>query len=132
AAGFFNLGTFWRQASGCGGTGMALYDSAGSDAVYATAEQADGKLLAAGSADGQFAVARYDATGALDPSFATGGIAAIPAGLAAFDLVIQTDGKIVAVGVSGIQVMVARFDDDGSLDPGFGSGGTVLTTIQGN
>ena len=76
------------------------------DAVaYSILQQPDGKLVAAGSGvstNSYFALARYLPTGALDPSFGTGGLVAtlFPANSAhtGRGLARQTDGKLVLAG----------------------------------
>jgi uncharacterized delta-60 repeat protein len=68
--------------------------------------QADGKLVAVGSAFGalfsyEFALVRYNADGSLDPTFGMGGKVTTPiGGSMAFALVLQPDGKLVAAGGS--------------------------------
>jgi uncharacterized delta-60 repeat protein len=64
--------------------------------------QPDGKLVAAGTSrfgsSWQFGLARYDATGALDLSFGSSGLATTPIGTRSWAnaLVLQPDGKLVA------------------------------------
>lgn len=102
--------------------------------------QPDGKIIAAGSWDLQFALVRYRSDGSLDQSFGAQGRVTTN-----FDgdnrggeninaIALQDDGKIVATGTySGvgptIAFALARYNPDGSLDPTFGSGGTVITDV---
>jgi uncharacterized delta-60 repeat protein len=72
-------------------------------------------------------------SGALDPSFGTGGKVTLPIGRAgsqANALAIQPDGKIIASGgsVNGTKqdIVVVRLNTDGTLDPSFGSNGTSV------
>ena len=92
------------------------------------------------SSDGSktvFTLARYDASGSLDPTFGSGGIVTTQVGAgnsSVTGLVLQPDGKIVADGdaVNGSSLGVpglARYDTDGSLDATFGSGGIVATHV---
>jgi uncharacterized delta-60 repeat protein len=116
------------------GTGKVLTDfSSGRDNAYAVAIQSDGKIVAAGAAEdasvtsSDFALARYNPDGALDPTFnGTGKVLTDfsgPGGLdVAWALAIQSDGKIVAAG-SGL----ARYNPDGTLDPTFNATGKLLT-----
>ena len=108
--------------------------------VYALVRQPDGKLVVAGSSypgpDGDFALARYNPDGSLDPGFGAGGkvTTAIGSDDEALALALQPDGKLVAAGyanVGGSQYAfaLARYNPDGSLDAGFGSGGKVTTAI---
>jgi uncharacterized delta-60 repeat protein len=105
--------------------------------VEGVALQPDGKILIAGSAKGDFALARHNADGSLDTSFGSGGsvttnLGGIDEG---FDVALQPDGKIVMVGRSGgptgFDFGVVRYDTDGSLDTGFGTGGMVRTDFAG-
>lgn len=111
------------------------------DAAYGLVVQPDGKLVVAGFANvgGQadFALARYNADGALDGTFGAGGIVTTPFGAdtndKAFALAIQPDGKLVAAGetagVSASDFALARYNADGTLDTAFGTGGTVTTSV---
>jgi len=103
-----------------------------SDQAFALVLQPDGKLVAAGSANGDFALARYNADGSLDPSFGTGGKVTTDFGTTgdtALALVLQPDGKLVAAGsTSNFDCVLARYNADGSLDTNFGTGGKVTTT----
>ncbi|MGW6568131.1 calcium-binding protein [Streptomyces sp. NPDC054975] len=101
---------------------------------------AGGKIVAAGThGDGvgaQFAVARYDGNGNLDPTF--GGDGTVTTGFggngaAGHDMALQDDDKIVVAGAANGDFALARFDTDGSLDTGFGGGdGRVTTDFEGN
>ncbi|CBE67527.1 MAG: hypothetical protein F9K13_06055 [Candidatus Methylomirabilis oxygeniifera] len=124
------------------GTGGTVTTDFGSplDFAQALVLQPDGKLVAAGSANAaagnsDFALARYNPNGTLDPTFGTGGKVTTDFGDGdeAHALVLQPDGKLVAAGytdTSGSSVFaLARYNSDGSLDPTFGTGGTVVTPI---
>jgi uncharacterized delta-60 repeat protein len=89
------------------GTGGIVTTFFGSGEAHALALQADGKLVAAGRAvvgsSFDFALARYNPDGSLDPTFGTGGI--VTTDFAAnFDealgLALQADGKLVAAGAA--------------------------------
>ena len=98
----------------------------------------DGRVLAAGVArvGGRdvFALARFTAGGALDPSFGDGGVAlaAVGASYASLgDVAPGPSGTIVAAGQAvddalAARMAVARFEADGDLDPTFGDGGVTL------
>jgi uncharacterized delta-60 repeat protein len=125
--------------------GMVTTDFRGQDAAQAVAVEPDGRIVAAGTTQGSglgtgagdFALARYDADGSLDPTFGTAGLVTTDAGGAdAVDAIaVQPDGRIVAVGStlgpSGGDLALARYEPDGSLDPSFGSGGIVTTDVGG-
>jgi len=128
-----------------GDHGRVTTDIAGGagDSATALAVQADGKLVAAGSATAgtnqDFAVARYNPNGTPDLSFGTGGRATIDIAGAfdeARDLVVQ-GGKLVAAGftftgdaVTG-DFALARFTAAGRPDGTFGTGGRVTTDFAG-
>jgi uncharacterized delta-60 repeat protein len=85
---------------------------------------------AAASGGQNFAVARYNADGSLDPGFGTGGKTTTDfdgAADVAFDLVIRPDGEIVVAGSSNGRFALAAYNPDGSLDSSFGKGGVVVT-----
>lgn len=100
----------------------------------------DGKIVIAGEVDAgfsdDFAVARYESSGAPDPQFGFGGVFSTPIGTgsdAALGVAVQTDGKIVAVGygTSGTEhTAVVRFLPGGALDADFISGGKLFTSIS--
>ncbi|OKI12877.1 hypothetical protein A6A07_17270 [Streptomyces sp. CB03911] len=121
---------------GFGTGGRVTTDFGGSgDEARALAVQADGRIVAAGVRDGDFALARYNTDGSLDAGFGTGGRVTTDfdgGGDAANGVAVQADGRIVAVGVSessagGNFFSVVRYNADGSLDAGFGTGGKVVT-----
>jgi uncharacterized delta-60 repeat protein len=117
------------------------------DAASSVAAQADGRLVAGGSAgigspDTKFALARYDSDGVLDSTF--GGDGRVTTDFTkkwdvAPAVAIQPDGKVVATGVAGFrpfppidlnsQIALARYRTDGSLDPSFGEDGKVTTDL---
>ncbi|MEQ1762533.1 MAG: carboxypeptidase regulatory-like domain-containing protein [Pyrinomonadaceae bacterium] len=124
----------------------AIGPGSNADVAYAVAIQTDGKIVAAGQADGiggsgtDFAVVRYNADGSLDLSFGVGGKVTTPIGPGSVTdianaLAIQTDGTIVAAGYvddmgsSGSDYAVVKYSTDGSLEPLFGIGGKVTTPI---
>jgi uncharacterized delta-60 repeat protein len=117
---------------------LALSPSSGADEPYAMGFDSQGRILVAGYTSGprqQMAVARLEATGALDPSFGGVGYVKLDVGVRARAqaMALQSDGKIVVAGFavvvpSGVeQFVVARLLDDGSLDPEFGDGGGATT-----
>ncbi|MEJ7933269.1 hypothetical protein WG907_03245 [Sphingobium sp. AN558] len=96
--------------------------------------QADGKLLAAGTSDGSFAIARYNANGTIDSNFGVNGkvIAAVGASQVLSGLALQSDGKIVAGGTVDGNFGLIRFNPDGSLDTSFDSDGRAMTDLGGS
>ncbi len=125
------------------GTGGVLSTDFGGtyDWAYATAVQPDGKILAAGVSNGagtyDFALARYQADGSIDPSFGQGGKVTTDFATSfdwAYALVLQPDGKIVVGGITDASgsrdFALARYHPDGSLDPIFGQGGRVIAKLR--
>ncbi len=120
-------------------------DDGGTDIV----RQTDGRLVVAGGTNtnftnpGQynFALARYNTDGSLDPTFGAGGkaITDFSANSFARAVAIQGDGRIVAAGVYGLSLesaingdfALARYNLDGSLDTDFGMAGKVKTDYFG-
>jgi uncharacterized delta-60 repeat protein len=123
---------------GVGGTVVTQFPSSYSG-VHAVAVQADGRIVAAGFAHtndsivSDFALTRYDASGALDPTFGTGGIVRTDFG-GRFDealaVAAQPDGRVVVAGSSsdatGSDMAVARYNSDGTLDLSFDGDGMAL------
>jgi uncharacterized delta-60 repeat protein len=113
------------------------------DEAHAVAIQPDGKIVAAGftvcnpcaepTEPRDFALARYNSDGSLDPTFDGDGKVTTDFGAnvdQAFAVAIQPDGKIVAGGfawISGADFALARYNADGSLDPSFDGDGKVTT-----
>jgi uncharacterized delta-60 repeat protein len=135
---------------GISGTIVTPVSPGGSEA-RGLAIQADGKILAAGTAfasgamDDHFALARYNADGSPDFGFGSGGVTTADFGAlvdpthpAPFDratgVALQSDGKILVVGTSGgmsTDFAIARHNPDGSLDPTFGLLGRAMIGLGG-
>jgi len=112
---------------------------------FALALQADGKIVVAGthfvdfstddSSNTDFALARLNNDGALDPTFGNGGLVTTDFDTFnddAFSLLIQPDGKIIAVGsaknpTNFYDFAAARYLSNGTLDTTFGIAGKVRT-----
>jgi uncharacterized delta-60 repeat protein len=116
----------------------------GFTAPYAVALQDDGRIVAAGSTGsgpthGDFALARYNADGSLDPTFGDNGKVVTDFNSTidyATGLAIQPDGKIVAAGstrpfgpydANPPDFALARYNSNGSLDSTFGGDGKIST-----
>lgn len=122
---------------GPGGTpGTVVTDpTGGSDGIFGVAVQKDGRIVVAGATSPDTGggpepvatVARYQLSGALDPAFGTGGLAANALGATSsvFNAVaLQKDGKIVAAGTRQTDsrarpFVVARFLKNGKPDGSF-------------
>jgi uncharacterized delta-60 repeat protein len=117
-----------------GSGGKVSTSIGGQDGAYAIILQPDGKIVVGGTnayAFGAFTLVRYTPTGALDPTFGTGGIVTTDVignqQDAVYGLALQPDGKIVAAGKAGFYFGLARYNPNGSLDPTFEGDGMVTT-----
>jgi len=117
---------------------------------------ASGRIVVAGSSDvtsvvsgldRHFALARYDGTGNLDPTFGNGGKVVTPIATSAtsgntrvdegYAIAIDGRGRIVVAGEVYVltgnfptrKFAVVRYMDNGTTDGAFGSGGKVITAI---
>lgn len=127
---------------GTGGTVTTEYGEG--DGARVLVLQPDGKLVVAGFTETfgtqDFALARYNPNGSLDPTFGTGGTVTTDIGGAdeAHALVLQPDGKLVAAGTSGgigtRNFALARYLGDPPIltvtKTGTGSG-TVTSNLPG-
>jgi uncharacterized delta-60 repeat protein len=124
--------------SSFGSAGVAAAPS--NTRFLATAVQSDGKVVAVGesgvSGAANLMLARFTASGALDPTFGSGGVVEGPAvgsfGSLGRAVTIQSDGKIVVVGKATNSdatardgLLIERYNSNGRLDGGFGSSGVV-------
>jgi uncharacterized delta-60 repeat protein/uncharacterized repeat protein (TIGR01451 family) len=112
-----------------GVSGTVTTDFGGFDYGQAVAIQSDGKIVAVGGADGDFAIARYEDDGSLDSTFGINGIKTTYSGGpdGGNAVAIQSDGRIVVAGDAGGDFGVVRYNDEGDLDSTFGIGGVVKT-----
>ena len=115
------------------------------DFANALAIQADGKIVVGGStlttagAFVMFSLARYTASGILDPAFGSGGkvttqvVSGDGEDDAIFALAIQIDGRIIAAGQANFSqdFGMVRYLANGSLDTSFGTNGIVTTDFNG-
>lgn len=124
---------------------VVTYSGAPSIADYfaSVIVQPDGRIVAGGQAyrtDRDLLLARFNADGTADTSFAAGGRRVdsfTAAGEIVMDLAVQPDGRIVAVGHAertvperSVDFLVARYNPDGSLDASFGDQGVVFTDFR--
>jgi uncharacterized delta-60 repeat protein len=96
--------------------------------------QSDDRLVIVGKAGSAASstglIARIDETGALDPSFGSGGIAELAAGSAELIAVaVDPGGAIVVAGAAAKSCLVARLDATGAVDPVFG---VIVTSLGGS
>lgn len=121
--------------------GKAVRDiNGGNDVARALAVQSDGKILLAGSArvgsTDDFALVRYDSSGAIDPTFDGDGQVTTAIGSGndeAMGMALRADGSIVVVGYAAVgsteDFAVARYDSAGTLDPSFDGDGKRTAAI---
>ena len=113
--------------------------SAGDDYAYSLTIQNDGKIVLAGVADSNFAVARYNSDGSPDNSF-SGGKVTTDFGFDdnAQSVAIQSDGKIIVAGwsVNGVDdftqqpisdFALVRYNSNGTPDNSFSGDGKLTT-----
>ncbi len=122
------------------GDGLQRTDFGASDGASDAAVQGDGKIVAAGFGADDFALARYNPNGSLDPSFSGDGLQTTDFLFGtpdlANDVAIQANGRIVAVGVAGGGVDtgrdfgLARYNTNGSLDTSFSGDGRKRTSFS--
>lgn len=128
--------------------GKATVDVGATELLWDVAVQADGKIIACGSAGPvpggglRAYVLRYNANGTLDNDATTGfgpdhsGIVVPASGGEALGVTLQGDGKIVVGGYNNYvdtgqyqRWYLARLNPDGNLDGTFGSGGFTTTQV---
>ncbi|MBL0013411.1 MAG: T9SS type A sorting domain-containing protein [Flavobacterium sp.] len=87
---------------GSGGKIVTTFENGGNDWASAVAIQNDNKILVAGRSADNFAVARYNINGSLDPTFGTDGKVITPVDVYSRPgaMLIQPDGKILVGGSS--------------------------------
>jgi uncharacterized delta-60 repeat protein len=118
-----------------------------SDAARAVAVQADGRIVAAGTAlksntilSADFALVRYNSDGSLDTTFGSGGKVTTDASGNAdivASLVILPDGRLLVGGTTfkestdSNDFELVRYNANGILDETFGAGGKVVTDFFG-
>jgi uncharacterized delta-60 repeat protein len=98
-------------AFGSGGRVTTNFTGSSDDVASAAAIQFDGKIVVAGNAEENFAVARYNPDGSLDVTFGTEGKVTSDLGGedVAHAMALQADGQIVVVGESSDNFALARY-----------------------
>jgi uncharacterized delta-60 repeat protein len=116
-----------------GRRGTVVTNLGGVDAGSALEVQPDGKVVVAAQRDGDLALVRYSADGALDPAFDADGVVVTDLGFQerAIAALLQTGRRLLVVGAAPDRLVLARYLRDGRLDAGFGQGGTVVTRTPG-
>ncbi|MGW8365455.1 hypothetical protein ACWGK1_33525 [Streptomyces wedmorensis] len=121
---------------GFDGDGRVITDFGGFDQADGVVVQpADSKIVTAGPAGGNFALARYNPDGSLDTTFDGDGKVITDFGgfEEAFAVALQPDNKIVVAGYAVVggtrDFALARYNADGSLDTTFDTDGKVTTSF---
>jgi uncharacterized delta-60 repeat protein len=122
--------------------GTLLVDVGPGDVFHATAVQADGNILLAGTTEpaneadaGRMLIARYRPDGSLDKSFGVDGVANVdlPGHDVARAIAVRPDGTIVVAGyveqAAVTKVVVVRLNADGTRDADFGVNGVAVLTV---
>jgi len=117
------------QTFGSGGVARTTAD--GVTSAEALALGPNGKIVAAGNAGLQLAVAQFLPDGRPDSTFGYGGATRNGTGgmQEASDVAVDADGRIVAPAFGPTALTLVRFRTDGSLDPEFGDEGISSTKM---
>lgn len=114
--------------------GKVVTNIRGVDEIHAIVIQPDGKIVAAGTSDKDFSLARYNPNGSLDSTFDSDG--KVLTDINGVDnianaIALQNNGKIVVAGYNSIgsehDFALARYNSNGSLDSTFDGDGIVVT-----
>ncbi|NBP89546.1 MAG: hypothetical protein EBU59_13815, partial [Planctomycetia bacterium] len=104
--------------------------------VHSSLELPDGKVLLVGTDNGDVVVTRHLATGALDATFADGGLARVHVLNAAdegYRATLSKDGKILVTGFAhnGVNndIVVLRLNHNGTLDNSFDTDGKMSVNL---
>ncbi|MEQ1825283.1 MAG: SdrD B-like domain-containing protein [Pirellula sp.] len=120
-----------------GTNGIArLVSATSSDAGIAAFQQADGKILVAGTSSSNFGIVRFNTHGTPDTTFSGDGLQTVDLGSgdSANDVVVQPDGRIVLVGTTNNRGdwAVVRLNADGTLDTNFSGDGKDILVLSVN
>lgn len=119
------------------------FGSGNGSAFHKILQQTDGKIIAIGEAyntsNFDFAAARFNADGSIDPTFGEGGKTTINFNNYndfGRNAALQTDGKIIVAGAAknsngNSSIALLRLNTDGSLDGTFGTSGKITLSISG-
>ncbi len=129
--------------SSFGKSGIVVTEIKDFSQIYTLSLQNDGKIVAAGTSDGKYAVVRYHPDGNIDRGFGKNGkfVSGFDADFGLIKKIIITDdGKILAAGYHSIRdgktekysdMSVIRLNSDGTPDYSFGRGGITLINVTG-
>ncbi|MDB5872770.1 MAG: hypothetical protein JWQ07_2212 [Ramlibacter sp.] len=106
------------------GDGKATVNVEDSEAyAHSMVIQGDGKILLAGVANNQFALARLNADGSPDAGFGNGGVirSSIFGIYTGYGVALQADGKILLAGTGSNDFVLIRYNANGTVDTTFGT-----------
>ncbi|MFL5830795.1 MAG: hypothetical protein ACJ76X_12835 [Solirubrobacteraceae bacterium] len=115
-----------------GGGGVVTVPIGGTALGYGVAVQTDGKLVLAGPAfttTGVNAAVRLTSSGALDPTYGSGGIATVPDWNGANGIILDSAGRVL---LPSVGASVLRLNTNGSADTSFGTAGNVMAKLGTN
>ncbi len=132
------------------GTFDVSFQVLGSQGIYNTAIQSDGKIIANDLGDltvspngttfkGPGNISRYNVDGTLDNSFGTNGRVAV-SGSIIVQTIVQNDGKIIVAGTNQATPLpgqterptnfaITRYNSNGSIDNTFGDNGSIISDL---
>ncbi len=130
-------------AFGTGGKVTTNFSSGSDEIAIKTLLLPDGSILVAGytsaASGADFALVKYNSTGALDAAFGSGGkVSTDFSGNDdyAYTMAVQPDGKIILAGLTddgnSTQFALARYLSTGAIDNTFGTAGKVVTAFSGD
>jgi uncharacterized delta-60 repeat protein len=142
----FNPDGSLDSSFGSGGAVTTTFSLDGVGEARSLAIDSSGRIVAGGwnyddtGRNPEFALARYEPNGTLDPTFGSGGKVVTPFVTPPYDkinsIALDSAGRIVAAGNtatnSGYELAVTRYNPDGSLDSSFGTGGKVSAAAFGS
>jgi uncharacterized delta-60 repeat protein len=125
------------RSFGFGGRVGADFEGNDDSSFASVAIDTEGRIVVAGAADGDFALARYTSNGKPDPSFGGDGTVTTDFGGGddgASEVAIDPQGRIVAAGAGqpgtgGADFALACYLPNGALDPSFDGDGRVITQL---
>lgn len=119
-----------------GNEGIAILDNGLAEIGKAIAIQNDGKIIIAGDAEDQFAMARVNPDGSIDTDFGTDGWVGTVFTEWSYvnGMGISPDGEIVLTGMTidaygDWKMAVTKYDNSGNLDTSFGTNGQLILSV---
>jgi len=116
------------------GDGVVTTNFGGAESGYSVIVLPDGRIVLAGSHNGDFALVRYLTNGSVDTTFGNGGLATASSGVGELpdEVILLPNGKLIVAGSTtdgNPDFHLARFHPSGTLDTSFGTAGFLRTDI---